>query len=362
MVDTNELIDGDGHVWEDPGAIIERLPAPFREDFLTGRLHPVVHFLPSLDHFHAMPVNMRGFSEREDKNVDVAAWLKFIEAVGIQKSVLYPTHALATGRIRDIQYALAFAHAYNDWIAETYVADPSGRFGAAAIVPLQNPAEAAKELRRAREDLGLSAGFIATNSLPNHFGSPEYDPLWAEAEALDMPLSFHGGCHDGLGFDDFNVFAPVHALGHPAGLLVAMAAMVFHGVYERFPRLRTAFLEGGSAWILLALERFEESYEAFPPYESERVLTMPDGMEVDDYLIDLIRDGRITFGCEGGEKHLAYVVDALGCAPFMYSSDFPHEVDVDSCRHEIEALKATSLSDATKTAILSGTARRFYGF
>jgi predicted TIM-barrel fold metal-dependent hydrolase len=354
------LIDGDGHVWEDPAAIIDRLPDPYRDDFRTGRLHVPVHLQPQLDHMHAMPVAMRGFAEREDKNVGVRQWLDFVEAVGISKTVLYPTLALPNGKIRDKRYAVAFAQAYNDWIAETYVQDPSRRFQAAAVVPSLVPEEAAKELRRAKTELNLCAGFVATNSLPAHFGSPEYNVLWAEAEALDVPLAFHGGCHDGFGMDDFNVFAPVHALGHPFGLLTAMAALVFHGVYERFPRLRTAFLEGGSAWILTALERFDESIEAFPPYAGSGALELG-GRDMTDYLIDLLSTGRITFGCEGGEKHLAYIVEYVGCTPFMYSSDFPHEVDVETCRHEIETLRDSSLSDTSKKAILSETAKRFYG-
>ena len=39
-------------------------------------------------------------------------------------------------------------------------------------------------------------------------------------------------------------------------------------------------------------------------------------------------------GCEGGEHHLATTIDYFGCTPFMYSSDFPHEVNIESCKHE----------------------------
>ena len=33
---------------------------------------------------------------------------------------------------------------------------------------------------------------------------------------------------------------------------------MFNNVFERFPGLRVAYLEGGAAWILLAAERFSK--------------------------------------------------------------------------------------------------------
>ena len=37
--------------------------------------------------------------------------------------------------------------------------------------------------------------------------------------------------------------------------------MMFSGVFDRFPTLRMAFLESGSAWVLCALERMQREHE-----------------------------------------------------------------------------------------------------
>jgi hypothetical protein len=37
-----------------------------------------------------------------------------------------------------------------------------------------------------------------------------------------------------------------------------------------------------------------------------------------------------VFGCEGGEDSLATAIKYLVCTPFMFSSDFPHEVSAES--------------------------------
>ena len=70
--------------------------------------------------------------------------------------------------------------------------------------------------------------------------------------------------------------------------------------------------------------------------------------------------GRIVLGCEGGEHHLASAIEYLGCQPFMYVSDFPHEVSVESCKHELEELGQLEINDEAKRLLRGGTARRFY--
>jgi predicted TIM-barrel fold metal-dependent hydrolase len=51
----------------------------------------------------------------------------------------------------------------------------------------------------------------------------------------------------------------------------------------------------------------------------------------------------------------------VGNKPFVYSSDFPHEVNNEFCKHEInEMLENEDLTAADKAALLHRNARRFY--
>ena len=79
-----------------------------------------------------------------------------------------------------------------------------------------------------------------------------------------------------------------------------------------------------------------------------------------DYLAELMHEGRLVIGCEGGEHQLATAIEYFGCAAFMYSSDFPHEVNVESCKHELEELDELEISDEDKQALRGGVARKFY--
>jgi predicted TIM-barrel fold metal-dependent hydrolase len=65
--------------------------------------------------------------------------------------------------------------------------------------------------------------------------------------------------------------------------------------------------------------------------------------------------------CEGNEKALAYAIERVGPEPFMFASDFPHEISLDNCLEEIkEIVERHDLRNEHKDAILGVNARRFY--
>ena len=353
---SDRIIDADGHVTEDLNAFSAYLPATYRREYEETKF---LQYFPPLDHFHGMPMRIRG-GERHGTLVGPADWVEFLNAVGIEKTVLYPTHALSYGKIRDRDWSIAVCRAYNEWLAETYLAHDE-RFQGMCVIPLQDPEAAVTELRHAVTNLGLRGAVLPSNGLGSHLGAKELWPVYEEAESLECAIAIHGGCHDGFGFDDLNVYAPVHALGHPFGQLIALGSFVFNGAFDRWPGLRVAFLEGGAAWILMAMERFSESYETHVPFNQRgELLKLKEGTEVGDYIRELLATGHICIGCEGGEVDMEYVVRRIGSSPFFYSSDFPHEVTVQSCLHEMAEFRELSLSDEERQATLSENAIRFY--
>jgi predicted TIM-barrel fold metal-dependent hydrolase len=353
------VIDGDGHIFEDPRAISSYLPSPYRE----AGPYPMTKLIPAVDHLHTQIGQLLPGAFAGGQPVGPDEWIAFLAEVGIESTVLYPTDALGYGRMVDLDWSVAVCRAYNEWLSETYVRRDA-RFHGMALVPLQEPAEAVKELRRAVTELSLSGAFLPSNGLPLPLGAKPYWPLYAEAERLGCALAVHGGNHSGFGMDYFNVYAPVHSLGHPFGQLVSFASIVFNGVFDKYPGVRIAFLEGGIAWLLLALERFDRSYETHIPYDPRKeLIRLRQGQSVEDYIKEHIRAGRIFVGCEGEESDMPYLVARVGVEPFFFSSDYPHEVNAAMCQHEIEeVLETPELNDDQKAAILHANAERLYGF
>lgn len=348
------IIDGDGHLLEDEAGIIAHIDPRYRGRILRGRL------FPPLDHMHSAN-GVETPPQRDGRpTVGPDLWLRFLEDAGIEWTVLYPTQALAYGKVVNADYAVALCRAYNDWLAETYLRrDP--RFKGMAIVPLQDPLEAAKELRRAVTELGMIGAMLPSNGLPQPLGSKTYWPLYEEANRLGCPLSIHGGCHDRFGLDHMNMYVPVHALGHPWGLTLNCANIVYNGIFERFPRVRIAFLEGGIAWLLLLLERLHASHETHFQYLPPDAFGVREGEDPAKYIKSLIAGDRLYVGIETEELTMPFALKIVGNRGFLYSSDFPHEVTLESCKHDIgELLESDDITLDDKTAMLYRNAERFY--
>jgi uncharacterized protein len=345
------IIDGDGHVVEDYAAIKKFLPADMRG---------IRELFPPLDHFHVFVGETPPGSFRRD--VGPTEWIEFLDDLGIESTVLYPTWGLAYGRIFHHDWAIAATRAYNDWIHETYLA-ASPRFQAVALIPMQDPAEAVVELRRAVKELGFCGAMLPSTGLPSLLGDKQYWPVYAEADRLRCALAVHGGSHSGLGMDHMNVYPPVQGLGHPVGLAIGFGSVLFNGVLDRFPNARFGFMEGGVAWVLMADERFERSHKTHIQFNPRSELAPAWNDNVSAYIRKHVREGRLYFGCEGDEPMMAEAIRQLGEGAFVYSSDFPHEVNNDICRHEIEEfLDNGAISAAGKEAVMHVNAERFYGF
>ncbi len=338
-------VDADGHVMEnlDNFELSEFIEAPFkiRDRYIAFRLT-----LPGLDGFHTP----NGLPRKEgafDPTVGPERWLEFLDKTGTAYTVLYPTHGLAYGQVVFPDWALAYARAYNNWLNEKYL-KASPRFKGVALIPMQDVPSAVVELRRAVKELGMVGAMIPSNGLKRHVSSKEFWPVYEEAEKLDCVLSVHGGSYSDLGFNTFTVFPATRALGMPFPLAIAMTGMIVDGVFDRFPNLRVGFLEGGTSWIPLVIDRLEREVEY-------------GGLSLKRAPLDYFRSGRVFVACEGNEKVLAYSVERVGPEPFMFASDFPHEIAMDNCMEEIdEILERKDLKEEHKQAILGDNAKSFY--
>ena len=92
-----------------------------------------------------------------------------------------------------------------------------------------------------------------------------------------------------------------------------------------------------------------------------RFLKLKEGETVRDYILRQIDAGRIFVGVEGNELTLGEAVRQVGNKPFIFSSDYPHEVDAGTCKAELQELRENpALTREDKEAILLHNSARFY--
>ena len=67
---------------------------------------------------------------------------------------------------------------------------------------------------------------------------------------------------------------------------------------------------------------------------------------------------KISRSCQSAVRHTLVTV---GNSPFLYSSDFPHEVTNESCKHDLgELMESDEITSDDKAGLLYRNAERFY--
>jgi predicted TIM-barrel fold metal-dependent hydrolase len=203
--------------------------------------------------------------------------VEHMDREGVDHHVIYGSVTLAFNSLIDSELAVALCRAYNDYIRED--CEPwKQRLHPAGVLPLQDPSAAVEELRRCALELGFPAVTFAPNvprphpaapaafpevRVPQHLSHPDFEPIFAEAERLDIAVAIHGAPGfqlAGGASDQLDSFTLVHVFANRDTLQMALAKLIFDGVMERHPGLRFGFLEGGCGWLPDFMHNLSEHY------------------------------------------------------------------------------------------------------
>ncbi len=322
------VVDADGHVVEPPEAW-QSLPDDVRP-IVTADRNGYEHVTVGGTEILAVPLgtlatpgakfsdpeSFRPLQDAHPGGSDPVARLADMDAEGIDQAVLFPSIGLYFWALDDARAATAVARAYNDWLASYCQADPARLFGA-AMVPVQDPAAAVAELRRAHSELGFPAAFVRPNPCRGRSLSDRaYEPLWDAAEELGVTIAVHEGSSvivPTLGSDrPFNPLI-LHAVSHAFEEMLACAQLIAFGVLERHPQLRVVFLESSGGWVPFWLERLDEQAESFGGFCPELRLAPS------EYFA---RQCWISF--EIDERTLPVLAPMIGEDRIVWGSDYPH--------------------------------------
>jgi predicted TIM-barrel fold metal-dependent hydrolase len=261
---------------------------------------------PAFDHIH---FHFLEGGERRSRTGTVGPkeWTEFMDDTGIDWTVVYPTAGLAVGRIISEDWAVAACRAYNNWLYEKFT-HVSARIKGMALIPIQDPQAAVEELRRAIKELGMVGAMLPSNGegIKGHLGSKIYWPIYEEAESSGVRWQCVGCLHH-LGMDTIGVYYPVHALGHPFGIMAQAAGMLSYGVFDRFPMLRVGFLEGGASWVPFFMDRLDRSYPHHlqVDVDGEFLPSSKPGVTASEYFRRHVKAGRIFVGFDCDDRGLA---------------------------------------------------------
>lgn len=262
------------------------------------------------------------------------------EGSGVDQQVLFGTQ-LHIPILTEGPLGLALSRCYNDWVHKL-IKGREDRLFPVAATPAGHPEAMAGELTRAVKELGFKAGMLAAYTPTRTLDDPAFDPYFAAAEKLDVPLFVHPNSQGEL-INRFTNFFAMHVLARPLNCTAALVGLVIGGAFERFPKLRVGFFECGAEWILYWMRRLDMDYEYlaedYAPY-----LTM----KPSDYIR---RNCYVT--CDAREPMLPMAIEQLGEGRILMASDYPHW-DTGFPHVVGEIRERTDISEKQKELILGG--------
>jgi predicted TIM-barrel fold metal-dependent hydrolase len=349
-----EVFDADNHMYETKEALTRHLPDEYRgvidyvevrgrtkivvkgtiSDYIPNPTFDVVA-KPGAQETYFRKGNPEGKSYREiigepmrciDAFRAPGPRLELMDELGVDRALMFPTLAsLVEERLRDdVRATHAVIHALNQWMLEEWTFDYEGRIFPTPVITLPIVEKAIEELEWCVEN-GAKAVLIRPAPVPSTDGTtrspglPEFDPFWQRVVELDVLVGMHASdsgyaryVNDWEGTREFLPFKPSafrHVIMSHRAISDAMAAMVCHGAFVRFPELRVLCVENGSGFVRPLLHELQEAYRMMP-------------QDFDENPVDVFK--RNVYVHPFHEEDITGLVGLLGDEHVCFGSDFPH--------------------------------------
>lgn len=235
-------------------------------------------------------------------------------------------------------FGLALAQAYNDAAAAAHARHPQ-RFVGLAMLPMQAPDLALKELERAAKLPGMRGMYLATHVNGTDLDDRRFWNVYAKAEELGWPVFLHP--IDTMGRERTTRYYLRNLLGNPYDTGVAAASLIFGGVLDAFPKLEVNLPHAGGTFPWL-IGRLDQGTRVRP--ELRYMKRLPSA-----YL------RRFTYDTIGHNDEINYnLIRMVGADRVVLGSDYCFDMGLADPLGDIERLDA--LSAAERDLIIGQTA------
>src|SRR5215212_9360679 len=197
------------------------------------------------------------------------------------------------------------------------------------------------KLEHAVTELGLHGVATSTSLHDRNLDDPTLEPFYAKLNELRVPWFIHPS------FALIGQRAPKYYLtnfiGNPLETTIAVAALIFGGVMERYPNIRCWTSHAGG-FVPYQFGRLDHGYQWRP--EPKVVIKRPPSTYLNAFLFDIIAHS---------EPALDYLVQTFGADQVYLGTDYPFDMGLPDPLGVVEAIRTTD--EAGKQRIREGNAR-----
>ena len=246
---------------------------------------------------------------------DIPARLKDIDIEGVEKELIFPQRLFGLFMFGEMQNRAEVFSLYNEAIARR-CAEAPGRLYSVMVPNYWDMAQAQASVARCIE-LGARGLMVPLKPGKNvdgrsiHYNDFRMDPLYEAIADAGVPLIFHIG-------EAIPSAAPgaagIGLVTQMQGFRLQWSQLVFGGVFDRFPKLRAVFVEGGLSWIPGMLHDADLAVTHFPTSINPKLAHAPSWYWRNHCYATFMTD---PVGLQ--------LIEHIGAETCMWSSDYPHQ-------------------------------------
>lgn len=243
---------------------------------------------------------------------DPKARIEDMDRDGIHAELIYPSVGMVVYSAPDPDYRAACMQAYNRWLAE-FVDGAPGRLFGIGPSPALSPESFIEDLKQIKA-LGFKGVMMPVSPGVSDFDDPVWDPAWAAASDLQLPLCFHvltnqKAVTTGVrGSKVGNIMNVIRANQDIIGVFV------FGGVFDRHPNLRLVCVEADAGWLPHYTSRMDHAYEHFGQWLDTTKLSRAPSEYVRDNVWFTFQHDIVAFQS----------LDKINPKSLLWATDFPH--------------------------------------
>lgn len=260
-----------------------------------------------------------------------------MESAGVDMQVL--SLSIPNVYFHDRGACKALAQSTNDELAALCRRYPD-KFKALASVPLPYVEDAVAELRRAIDVLGLHGMVLGSNVNSRPLDSPEFLPLFEEADSKGLAILIHPMIP--LGIEALGEYDLAATAGFLLDTTVAASRLAYSGTLERCPNLRVIIPHLGGVFPYI-IGRIDYSYRTRP--ESRRNISVPPSQYLKRLFIDVVSFHPPALRC---------ALDTMGVGHLLLGSDHPFAMG--DMSQAVESVRALGLTAEDEERVFSGNA------
>jgi predicted TIM-barrel fold metal-dependent hydrolase len=257
-----------------------------------------------------------------DEYRDRDARLRVMDEQGLEATWLFPTLGVGMEQalVHDPEALVVAFRAFNRWLEDDWGLHYHDRIFSAPYITLVDVDAAVAELEWSIEHgariVNVRAAPVHTDAGPKSPADPMFDPFWARADEAGVIVASHAG-DSGYGAiadqweptGDLMAFraAPLRAVvTQHRDISDFSAALICHGLFDRFQTLRIASVENGAGWVGGLKKRLAKAHHQNPGYFAEDPIETFNQHfwvapfwedEVDD-VVKYVANDRIVFGSD----------------------------------------------------------------